>query len=136
MTVAVVSLVAHADRNAHVPGTACTPRKSDVGRINYNNTSAINDDTASTARVACPVFYESQGTLDANGEHNKPSNLFIRVIDRNRTADVSCTLSVYQNDNIGSPIWQRTAKSASFLIRTIPTTRSRTSTPAATRAST
>ena len=105
-------LAVHADRNLHIPGTACTPIKADVGKIGYTGTSAVNEST-SQATVVCPINYQSDTT-------HRPSNLFMRVIDRNRGSDstsannVSCTVYVFTHDGPGT-VFSNTAKSKGAL---------------------
>ncbi len=95
----------HAERNMHTPGTACSPRKADVDKINYTSTSAVNESTTSTAQVVCPIQLRSDSV-------NKPSNVFIRVIDRSTSADVSCTLFAFADGHLPGTIYQKTAKSS------------------------
>lgn len=96
-TITLASLVATmgfaatagADQNIHVPATACSPKKSDVSKTQYNGSRIQNESTSSSAVVVCPVNYRD----DPN---HGPSNFFIRVIDRNSSSDVSCTLRVFE----------------------------------------
>lgn len=96
-------LTVQAERNVHVPGTACNPRLSDVSKIQYNNMSAVNEATSS-AKVACPFMYQTDWV-------NKPSNLFLRVIDRSTSANVSCTVYAFAFDDLPGTVWQKTATS-------------------------
>jgi hypothetical protein len=97
-------LTAHADNNVHIPGTACSPRKSDVGKTQYNTVRIQNESTSSSATVACPVHYED----DAN---HGPTNFFVRVVDRNSSSDVSCTLRIFDEFST-TVLFQSTVRSS------------------------
>ena len=73
-----------ADNTVHVAGTACRPRKADVSKTNYNNTSIVNEATSS-ATVVCPVQYQDDPFAS-------PVSFEIFVIDRSTSSNISCTL--------------------------------------------
>ena len=98
------SPMAHAERNVHVPGTACSPKKADVSKINYTNISAVNE-ANSSAQVVCPVHFRETST-------NIPSNMFIRVIDRSTSANVSCTVYAIPDGSLPGVVYQKTSSSS------------------------
>jgi hypothetical protein len=92
-------VIARADRDVVIPGTACTPGKNDTGKINYSATSAVNEST-SQATLFCPFNYPSEVA-------KRGGNVFVRVIDRNGGADTDttknfqCTVFVIVHDGPG-----------------------------------
>jgi hypothetical protein len=99
---AVLSLAvaARGARDVVIPGTACTPRASDTGRINYTATSAVNESTSSRATVFCPFNYPTQPNFPT-------SNVFVRVIDRDPgpegdTHNIVCELVAIVHDGPGA----------------------------------
>jgi hypothetical protein len=105
-------LTARADRDVVIPGTACKPGKNDVGKINYSATSAVNEST-SQATVVCPFNYPSAVA-------KRPSNAFVRVIDRNggsdsdSTKNFQCTIFIIVHDGPGV-VFKATAHSQKSL---------------------
>jgi hypothetical protein len=115
--------IASADRIVHIPGTGCSPRKSDVGKINYGDDLGVINEDSSSAKVACPIFYESDSGMHASGEQNHPNDIFIRVLDRSSSASggtgtsskIYCDVFGFLDDDIGSPIFQKRADKKSIL---------------------
>jgi hypothetical protein len=96
----------HAEKNVKAPGTICSPIKGDVSKINYTNTSVVNESTSS-AKVMCPVILQSDNV-------NKPSNMFTRVIDRSTSADVKCR--VYRFAYEVGQVWQSAEASSHGIV--------------------
>jgi hypothetical protein len=96
-------MVARASRDIHLPGTACRPRKGDVGKVQLGNQSLVNEDSAS-ATVACPITYQD------NPAGSDPSSFKARVIDRSTSGNVSCTLFAFPELEIptGGQLFQTT----------------------------
>jgi hypothetical protein len=98
-TVLGVQLAVHAEKNVKEPGTFCSPIKGDIGKINYTNTSVINESTSS-AKVMCPVIFHADSV-------NRPGNMFPRVIDRNTSANITCRVFGFPFDNVDTgQVWQ------------------------------
>jgi hypothetical protein len=101
---AVTSQYLIADGNAiHVSGVACRPRKADVSKTTYTDTSIVNEANTS-AQVVCPV----QLQVSALGEF--PADMAVYVRDRSTSANISCTLFVTDGESPGT-IFQETGTS-------------------------
>jgi hypothetical protein len=96
--------VAVPDDAIHVAGTACRPRKSDVSKTNYNNTSIVNE-SSSSAKVACPVH------LQENGFFLTPNDMEIFAFDRSSSSNITCTLFAFDGASPGT-IFQEPAVSS------------------------
>lgn len=88
------------------PGNQCQPAKADVGKIGYGNTFIQNESSTASARIFCPLAFDF-GTIST--EHDT-LRITVNTVDRNPTANISCTALATDNDT-GGVIWNGGSKS-------------------------
>jgi hypothetical protein len=90
------------------PATVCQPTKTDGGKVGYTGIALFNESTSASAKVHCPLPYESNALA---GDNPIPiPSIEVVYLDRSPSAArVSCTLQVVDFD--GNPVFTQTLTS-------------------------
>lgn len=100
-------------------GNFCTPNRTSVNRVEFNQFGAHNISNSSSASIQCPFQLPFSAAL-------KVTNVWLTVYDRNPSTNIECTLTGVGLE--GSTIWTRTTSSSGssavhqFLSLTPPST--------------
>jgi hypothetical protein len=88
LTALLLALPVKADPYFHHSAGACRPATStDAGRIQYLSSYGVRNDSSSSARVHCAVDFNNVGKV--------AWGVYVAVIDRHPTQDITCHLYMF-----------------------------------------